>query len=76
LSQSGRETGSPPAEDLTATERAFRRSIELNPEFADAYAQLAWAIGRAPDRTEEAAQLMLKAVKLAPGGKIICSASA
>jgi tetratricopeptide (TPR) repeat protein len=67
LSQSGRETGSPNTDDLTAMERAFRRSIELNPGFADAYAELAWAISRALDRTKEAAQLMLEALKLAPG---------
>jgi tetratricopeptide (TPR) repeat protein len=66
LSQSALE-GSPNADDLPVIERAFRRSIELNPAFADAYAQLSWLLGRAPERTEEAAQLMLKALTLAPG---------
>lgn len=67
LSQTAFEGGSPKADDLAAIERSFRRAIELNPEFADSYAQLSSLIGRAPDRTTDAAQLMLKALKLAPG---------
>ena len=39
----------------------------MNPSFADAYAQLAWVVGRQLDRTKDAAELMIKALKLSPG---------
>jgi len=67
LAQTAVESGSPTPDDIAVVERSFRRAIDLNPAFADSYAQLAWVVGRAPDRTQDAAQLMLKALKLAPG---------
>ena len=67
LSQTALETGSPGPSDAAAVERAFRRSIELNPSFADAYAQLASVVARAPDRMQAAVELMYQALKLAPG---------
>jgi tetratricopeptide (TPR) repeat protein len=57
----------PAADDLATMERSFRRAIELNPTFADSYAQLAHVVSRDEKRTNEAAELMIKALKLMPG---------
>ena len=67
LSQALLETQAPAADDLATMERTFRRAIELNAAFADSYAQLAWVVGRQANRTNEATELMIKALKLAPG---------
>ncbi len=48
-------------------ERSFRRAIELNPTFADSYAQLAHVVSRDEKRTDEASELIIKALKLTPG---------
>jgi tetratricopeptide (TPR) repeat protein len=47
--------------------RAFVRSIELRPDFADGYAQLAWARSGSTTRLDEAAAAARKATELAPG---------
>ena len=57
----------PAADDLATIERSLRRAIELNPTFADSYAQLAQVVGRDAKRTNEASELMMKALKLTPG---------
>jgi len=57
----------PAAGDLATIERSLRRAIELNPTFADSYAQLAQVVGREAKRTYEASELMMKALKLTPG---------
>jgi len=57
----------PAADDVATIERSLRRAIELNPTFADSYAQLAQVVGREPKRTNEASELMMKALKLTPG---------
>lgn len=67
LSRTTRTAGTPGPDDLAAMERTFRRAIELNPSFADAYAQLASVVGRTSQRTQEAVDLMLEALKRAPG---------
>ena len=59
---------------LAAVERAFRRAIELNPAFADAYAQLAWVVGRAPDRTQDAVELMLQGAEAGAGTRGLSAA--
>jgi tetratricopeptide (TPR) repeat protein len=53
-------------DDAPKIEKALRRSIELNPSFADAYALLAWQRGQS-DGLDEAFQLIGKAITLAPG---------
>jgi len=67
LSRTTLASGAPGADDLAAMERSFRRAIELNPSFADAYAQLASVVGRTSERTQAAVDLMLEALQLAPG---------
>ena len=47
-------------------ESALRRTIELNPAFAPAYARLADRLGRHDDRMEEAAALARRAAQLEP----------
>jgi tetratricopeptide (TPR) repeat protein len=47
--------------------RAFARSIELRPDFADGYAQLAWVRSGSTTRLDEAAAAARKATELAPG---------
>ena len=54
-------------DDAPKIEKALRRSIELNPSFADAYALLAWQRGQSDDGLDEAFQLVGKAITLAPG---------
>jgi tetratricopeptide (TPR) repeat protein len=48
-------------------ERALRRSIELNPEFAAAHSALAGFVVRRADQLEEAERLVRKAIDLEPG---------
>jgi tetratricopeptide (TPR) repeat protein len=50
-----------------AIETSLRKSIALNPSFADAYAQLGRHLSRQSDRAKEATQLMRKAIELLPG---------
>jgi tetratricopeptide (TPR) repeat protein len=47
--------------------RAFARAVEMNPEFADGYAQLAWVRSQSPATLEEAVRAARKAAELAPG---------
>src|SRR5215203_4205021 len=47
--------------------RAFARSVELRPDFADGYAQLAWVRSGSTTRLKEAADAARKATELAPG---------
>jgi tetratricopeptide (TPR) repeat protein len=76
LSQSGRETGSPNTDDLTAMERAFRRSIELNQDLrmpmpsSPGRLVARWTGPRKPRSS------CSRRSSWRPAGKTICSASA
>ena len=50
-----------------AVEKALRRAIELNPAFADSYGLLAWQLLATGGNLDEAQQLIVKALSLAPG---------
>ena len=50
-----------------AIEKALRRAIELNPEFADSYGMLAWQLQATGGDLNEAQQLIVKALALSPG---------
>jgi tetratricopeptide (TPR) repeat protein len=67
LTQARRAGSHLSTEDEAVVERELRRTIELNPSFADAYAQLAWFIGQSSDRLKDATALMSKAAALSPG---------
>ena len=53
--------------DLDATEKHLCRAIELNPDFAPAYAMLAYAFSAQGTRLDEALRLARRAAGLEPG---------
>jgi TolB-like protein/Tfp pilus assembly protein PilF len=58
-------------QELAAAETAFRRSIELSPNYATAYHWYSNSIGGDPLRSRERLELALKAVELDPRSLII-----
>lgn len=62
MAREGEEIG-----DFDATEKHLRRAIELNPDFAPAYAMLALAYTTQDKRLDEALRLARHAVELEPG---------
>jgi tetratricopeptide (TPR) repeat protein len=47
--------------------RAFAQAVEMKPDFADGYAQLAWVRSQLPATLEDAVRAARKATELAPG---------
>ena len=66
LRQAG-ASGDPKTEQ--AIERALETSIELNPEFAESYAELAWVKMQQPASQPEALTLVEKALARSPGNE-------
>ena len=66
LRQSG-ANGDPTIE--AAIERALRAAIDLNPEFADSYAELAWVKQQDAGSQQEALRLVQEALARAPGNE-------
>ena len=62
-----REVSELGASQQARVERELRTAIDINPEFADGYHELAMSLMDTPDRTDEAVDLLQTALDLDPG---------
>ncbi len=67
LQEIGKRAGGGGEADRTRIVASLRKAIALNPDFAPAYAQLAWHRGQETGGSDETVQLMRQAIKLEPG---------
>ena len=69
-----RSAGAGTSDGDATIERALRRTIELQPSFPEAYAQLAWIRSQSPAAREEATGLARRALALSPGNERLAAA--